>query len=265
MEAGLPPRVQVLDDIASQLAFEERWTRFVDELLDDPTLERTILLALNADTTLTVLRTLALACNANWDLVAERMHEEPDPPPLAPALAPVLGAFDEIPGLAAHCLADDDKLLAGLQRLDHVARGAARRPRRVRAAATPHPGRPEGRRDPREEGQLARRLSGRRRPAEGEGAARAGRHDRRPPHRGGGAAAGVGVGAVHPARGRGAPGRRRTRVPRPARAGPLDAARRRARVGGAPTAARPLHPPVARRVPGHRPDPVRPRRAAGVG
>ena len=104
VEAGLPPRVQVLDDIASQLAFEERWTRFVDELLDDPALERTILLALNADTTLTVLRTLALACNANWDLVAERMHEEPDPPPLAPALAPVLDALDEMPGLAAHCL-----------------------------------------------------------------------------------------------------------------------------------------------------------------
>src|SRR6478609_5875367 len=96
VEAGLPPRVQVLDDIASQLAFEERWTRFVDELLDDPALERTILLALNADTTLTVLRTLALACNANWDLVAERMGPEPDPPPLDGALAPVLVALTEL-------------------------------------------------------------------------------------------------------------------------------------------------------------------------
>src|SRR5262249_45681152 len=117
VEAGLPPRVQVLDDIASQLAFEERWTRFVDELLDDPTLERTILLALNADTTLAVLRTLALACNANWDLVAERMHEEPDPPALPGVLAPVLAALAELPDLAAHCRADDDKLLAGLERL----------------------------------------------------------------------------------------------------------------------------------------------------
>ena len=104
VEAGLPPRVQVLDDIASQLAFEERWTRFVDELLDDPALERTILLALNADTTLTVLRTLALACNANWDLVAERMHAEPDPPPLAPALAPVLDALAQVRTRGAHCL-----------------------------------------------------------------------------------------------------------------------------------------------------------------
>ncbi len=109
VEAGLPPRVQVLDDIASQLAFEERWARFVDELLDDPALERTVLLALNADTTLTVLRTLALACNANWDLVAERMHEEPDPPPLE--LGPLLDALAQVRTRAAHCLAADDKLL----------------------------------------------------------------------------------------------------------------------------------------------------------
>src|SRR3954468_1098399 len=109
VEAGLPPRVQVLDDIASQLAFEERWTRFVDDLLDDPALERTILLALNADTTLPVLRTLALACNANWDLVAERMHEEPDPPPLA--LAPVLEVLAQVRTRGVHCLAPDDKLL----------------------------------------------------------------------------------------------------------------------------------------------------------
>jgi ATP-dependent exoDNAse (exonuclease V) beta subunit len=117
IEAGLPPRVQVLDDIASQLAFEQRWTRFVDELLDDPALERTVLLALNADTTLTVLRTLALACNANWDLVAERMHDEPDPPPVSESLEPVFVAFDELAGLAAQCHQADDKLFTGLQSL----------------------------------------------------------------------------------------------------------------------------------------------------
>ena len=40
IEAGLPPRIEVLDDIGSQVAFEDRWTRFVDLLLDDPALER---------------------------------------------------------------------------------------------------------------------------------------------------------------------------------------------------------------------------------
>jgi ATP-dependent helicase/nuclease subunit A len=117
IEAGLPPRIEVLDDIASQLAFEERWTRFVDELLDDPAIERTLLLALNADTTLTVLRTLALACNANWDLVAERMGPEPDPPPLDGALAPVLVALTELHELTGHCRAADDKLLGLLGNL----------------------------------------------------------------------------------------------------------------------------------------------------
>ena len=52
IEAGLPPRIEVLDDIGSQVAFEDRWTRFVDLLLDDPALERALLLALNADTSL---------------------------------------------------------------------------------------------------------------------------------------------------------------------------------------------------------------------
>ena len=81
IEAGLPPRVDVVDEIQSQVAFDERWTRFVDRLLDDETLERTLLLGLHAGLTLDKLRDLATACNANWDLVARRMHPEPDPPP----------------------------------------------------------------------------------------------------------------------------------------------------------------------------------------
>jgi ATP-dependent exoDNAse (exonuclease V) beta subunit len=117
VEAGLPPRIEVLDDIASQLAFDERWTRFVDAMLEDPALERPLLLALNADTTLTTLRTLALACNANWDLVAERMGPEPDPPPLLPVLEPVLAELRAIGELGRHCLDGDDKLLAIVQDL----------------------------------------------------------------------------------------------------------------------------------------------------
>ncbi len=118
IEAGLPPRIEVLDDIGSQLAFEDRWSRFVDQLLDDPTVERPLLLALNADTTLATLRTLALACNANWDLVAERMGPEPDPPPLGIALEPVLTALAELGELAVHCTDPADKLMAIIADLD---------------------------------------------------------------------------------------------------------------------------------------------------
>jgi ATP-dependent exoDNAse (exonuclease V) beta subunit len=112
IEAGLPPRIEVLDDIASQVAFEERWTRFVDRVLDDPALERALLLALNADTGLATLRTIALACNANWDLVTERMGPEPDPPTLVPA--PLAAALRELCAMGDGCSDPDDKLLAGL-------------------------------------------------------------------------------------------------------------------------------------------------------
>ena len=112
IEAGLPPRIEVLDDIASQVAFEERWTRFVDRLLDDPALERALLLALNADTSLATLRTIALACNANWDLVEERMHAEPDPPALA--AHELVAELSDVCALASECADPDDKLALGL-------------------------------------------------------------------------------------------------------------------------------------------------------
>src|SRR5690606_37887571 len=35
VEAGLPPRIEVLDEVASAVAFDERWSRFLDRLLDD--------------------------------------------------------------------------------------------------------------------------------------------------------------------------------------------------------------------------------------
>ncbi len=44
VEAGLPPRVEVLDEVSSAVAFERRWRGFRDELLADPGLERSILL-----------------------------------------------------------------------------------------------------------------------------------------------------------------------------------------------------------------------------
>ena len=129
-----------------------------------------------------MLRTLALACNANWDLVAERMHAEPDPPPLAPR--------------SRRCSARSTRSCALGGALPRPRRQAARRsshdsprgttqllarPRRVRAAAAAHRGGPRrsratiGKKD-----ELARRLR-RSTPsaAEVDGGARAGRRARR--------------------------------------------------------------------------------------
>jgi ATP-dependent exoDNAse (exonuclease V) beta subunit len=120
IEAGLPPRIEVLDDIASQVAFDERWSRFVDQLLDDRSLERPLLLALSSGTGLVVLRTIALACNANWDLVAQRMGPEPDPPPLE--VAPIVSGATALVARAGDCRNASDRLAAGLAEIDDWAR-----------------------------------------------------------------------------------------------------------------------------------------------
>ncbi len=81
VEAGLPPRVEVLDEVSSKVAFERRWSMFRDQLLADPDLERTILLLLAAGVRSHALQSLAEAFDDNWDLVEERVPETaPDPP-----------------------------------------------------------------------------------------------------------------------------------------------------------------------------------------
>ncbi|MET0626952.1 MAG: UvrD-helicase domain-containing protein [Acidimicrobiia bacterium] len=141
IEAGLPPRVHVLDDIASQVAFEDRWARFLDRLLDDPALERSLLLALNADVTRDTLRTIALACNANWDLVEQRMGPEPEPDVLDTDA--VLVAIADVCARAADCRADDDKLVAGLHALSTWADDLRRAPDEYEQLRMLHSGLPK--------------------------------------------------------------------------------------------------------------------------
>ena len=263
IEAGLPPRIEVLDDIGSQVAFEDRWTRFVDLLLDDPALERALLLALNADTGSTVLRTIALACNANWDLVQERMGPEPDPPPLASTGSSPSSAI--VCALASACADPEDKLALGLGGADAAGSTASNtRPTSTSSSAcSPRVSRRSPRRGP--EGQLAVHVRRGSRPGGGHRGARARRGHHRRGHRGHRPAPGVGDRAVHLARGRRAPPERPARIPRPAGARPLGVARSASRLGRPAPPPRPLHPSPARRVPRHRSHPVRPRRAPRVG
>ena len=46
VEAGLPPRIEVHDEVSSLLSFDERWRRTRDDLLDDPELEPALLVLL---------------------------------------------------------------------------------------------------------------------------------------------------------------------------------------------------------------------------
>ena len=69
LEAGLPTGFDLLDDVSSQLAFDDRWDEIQRNLLDDDDLARTILLADALDIRLANLRHLARELDDRWDLL----------------------------------------------------------------------------------------------------------------------------------------------------------------------------------------------------
>jgi len=116
IEAGLPPRITVLDEIASQLAFEERWDAFVDRIIEDDDLEGALRLLLAVGTRVEHLHEVAVQFGQNWDLVAERIGGAvADVPPLD--LEPLLADVDAVVAMGDSCFAEDDRLLGRLGEL----------------------------------------------------------------------------------------------------------------------------------------------------
>jgi ATP-dependent exoDNAse (exonuclease V) beta subunit len=117
VEAGLPPRVEVLDEVSSSVAFDARWSSFRDQLLNDPQLERTLLLLFAAGVKPAALRSLADAFDDNWDLVREQVPEAaPDPPPVQQLFGAAASALRRV--CETPCRDPSDKLR---ERLDEIA------------------------------------------------------------------------------------------------------------------------------------------------
>ena len=116
IEVGLPPRIEVRDEISSRVAFEARWRVFVDELLEDPALESTVLVMLAAGVRLPQLRAVAEVLNDNWDLLA-RIGAEPELPTVA--IDAWLADLDAMCARTNECRADTDGMLT---RIDELAR-----------------------------------------------------------------------------------------------------------------------------------------------
>ena len=118
VEAGLPPSVEVLDDIGSQIEFDLRWRDFLDVLLDEPAMGPTLLGLEVQGVSLKQIRALAVQLNENWDrLESWDFHHEPDLPPVD--VADALKALDLLVGIRAFCTDPGDKLLA---RIDTIAK-----------------------------------------------------------------------------------------------------------------------------------------------
>jgi ATP-dependent exoDNAse (exonuclease V) beta subunit len=119
IEAGLPPRIEVTDEVSSDLAFQRRWEGFRDELLELPELGRSLLLLFAGGVGIEALRALAVAFDQNWDLVADRVaRSAPEPGPLPALVAPLIDRIDEVCRYRADCTDPADTLCV---RLDQFA------------------------------------------------------------------------------------------------------------------------------------------------
>jgi ATP-dependent exoDNAse (exonuclease V) beta subunit len=124
IEVQLPPRVEILDEVTSDVQFEQRWTAELDRLLEAPDVQRTLLLLFATGVKPTALRALAVEFDRNWDLVEERVPAQaPEPPSLHARLPQVLDAIDLVRQSVSMCTADDDKMVQRLAELGTYADG----------------------------------------------------------------------------------------------------------------------------------------------
>ncbi len=121
LEVGLPPRVEVLDEVSSQLAFEERWGAFIDDLYEEAAAEELLLTARMLDLPVEAsmgrasLRDVAVVFSDNWDRLDP---DEPDLGPLPPIdWSPLRQVLDDLLAVVPGCCADDDALLTTITRV----------------------------------------------------------------------------------------------------------------------------------------------------
>jgi ATP-dependent helicase/nuclease subunit A len=79
IEAGLPPLIEVRDEIASRVGADRRFDELQTRLLQDPDTAPVLRLAFGAGLELGHLRALALNLDDNWDLVEQRLADLPTP------------------------------------------------------------------------------------------------------------------------------------------------------------------------------------------
>ncbi len=138
IEAGLPPLIEVLDEVGSSVAFENRWAVLQRELLDDEALAPAVRLALAAGVKLEHVRSLTRAFQSDWDLIEEHVLDEELAEITVPALGLLVAEAQALASRADECTREDDKFLPRLAALgawstDH---GAATQPETVIHALT---------------------------------------------------------------------------------------------------------------------------------
>ena len=132
-EAGLPPRLELLEEIGADMEFAEGWERCVEGVLAEPQMERALVLGDALGMRVANLRAVARRMADNWDLVAERIpaiEEVPEVPQLE--FADLLSPMRELAAERRWCRVsfdrrsgtvptEPDALRAALRDLDRLA------------------------------------------------------------------------------------------------------------------------------------------------
>ena len=114
IEAGLPPLIEVSDEVRSQITFEDRWATVRRSLLDEPDMHEALVLALVSGIRLDHLRAIALKFNAEWDRLDAAVLAHGMPPVPSVDVARLVESTRETRNLARHCSDGGDRLLANL-------------------------------------------------------------------------------------------------------------------------------------------------------
>ena len=77
LEAGLPPGFNVRDEIEAEVAFEKKWSEWLDATLDDPGAQETLRPALEEGMTLRHIREIAVRFHKNYDLLVDVTFDMP--------------------------------------------------------------------------------------------------------------------------------------------------------------------------------------------
>ena len=109
IEAGLPPAIEVVDELRSQIAFGGRWRRVRMALFADDESSRALEVLLAAGMTLSTLEEVAKELDSSWD----RLPAEVVAIPIVPSLdlAPFLRQAIELSERQVECNNFEDKLL----------------------------------------------------------------------------------------------------------------------------------------------------------
>ncbi|WP_289020121.1 exodeoxyribonuclease V subunit beta [uncultured Ornithinimicrobium sp.] len=118
IEAGVPPLVEVLDEVGSSVAFEARWAELRGLLLDDEELAPTLELALAAGVKVDHVRAVVAKLNADWDLVESHVVGAPAPEPATlPDVDHLVERAVELAAKADTCADPEDLFVGRLTKL----------------------------------------------------------------------------------------------------------------------------------------------------